>query len=312
MGMRLLRLVIVVPLLILLWGYSNALGLTGVFTRALDLPRADWWTLPGVERIVELKDGSPEQQDQLITEVWTVAEPFRDALSDENRARARTALDDMLDGFGADAGAIDFKQPDIGAASPYDYGSKSDYRDALAVLTALPAKGRAPLTGYDRDQFGAPWDDDAGNFSWTGNGCDTRNDLLRRDLTGERADGCKVLSGDLADPYTGTDIYFVYGDGNLVDAEHVVALGNSWVTGSSGWTEAKRAALANDPLNLLAVDAGANRQKGDADAATWLPPNKPFRCAYVSRQIAVKAKYGLWVTPAEKDAMRRVLRGCVN
>lgn len=66
----------------------------------------------------------------------------------------------------------------------------------------------------------------------------------------------------------------------------------------------------NDPLNLIAVDASANRRKGDGDAATWLPPNKAYRCAYVAHQVAVKKAYGLWVTEAEKGAMKRVLGGC--
>lgn len=66
----------------------------------------------------------------------------------------------------------------------------------------------------------------------------------------------------------------------------------------------------NDPLNLLAVDSSANRRKGDGDTATWLPPSKAYRCPYVARQVAVKKKYGVWVTAAERDAMRRVLKGC--
>jgi hypothetical protein len=119
-----------------------------------------------------------------------------------------------------------------------------------------------------------------------------------------------VLSGTLADPYTGRTIPFERGDGTSVDIDHVVALGNAWATGAGRWSPAERAAFANDPLNLLPVDAGANRQKGDADAATWLPPAKSFRCRYVARQVAVKAKYGLRVTAAEASAMRRVLTGC--
>ncbi|HEY1712061.1 MAG TPA: HNH endonuclease family protein, partial [Solirubrobacteraceae bacterium] len=71
-----------------------------------------------------------------------------------------------------------------------------------------------------------------------------------------------------------------------------------------------REAFANDPLELLAVDARANRAKGDGDAATWLPANKAFRCSYVARQVAVKTKYRLWITQAEKDAISRVLATC--
>jgi Excalibur calcium-binding domain/Protein of unknown function (DUF1524) len=89
-----------------------------------------------------------------------------------------------------------------------------------------------------------------------------------------------------------------------------VALGDAWQTGAQGWTTATRTALANDPRNLLAVDGPLNEQKGDGDAATWLPPNKAYRCAYVARQVAVKVAYGLWMTQAEKDASATVLASC--
>ena len=90
----------------------------------------------------------------------------------------------------------------------------------------------------------------------------------------------------------------------------MVALGNAWVSGAAGWNDPQRLLFANDPLNLLAVSASANRQKGDGDAATWLPSFSPYRCLYVARQVAVKAKYALSVTPAEKQAMQRVLATC--
>jgi hypothetical protein len=179
---------------------------------------------------------------------------------------------------------------------------------ALDVLAGLPVKGRAPTTGYDRDQFGPQWAD------VDRNGCDTRNDVLARDLTAEAfkpgTQDCVVVSGDLVDPYTGTTIAFVKGDGSSVDIDHVVALSNGWQTGAFAWDGTRRTAFANDPLNLLAVDYSANRQKGDGDAATWLPAARGYRCAYVARQVAVKAAYGLWVTAAERDAMTRVLEGC--
>ena len=176
------------------------------------------------------------------------------------------------------------------------------------LLATLEVKGRAPMTGYDRDRFGQAW------LDADRNGCDTRNDVLAKYLTdkvfkpGTR--DCVVTSGTLDDPYTGTLIDFVYGDGTLVDIDHVVALGNAWATGAFRWDIKKRAALANDPMNLLPVDASANRQKGDGDAATWLPSNKSFRCAYVARQVSVKSKYGLWVTPAEDAAIERILASC--
>jgi Protein of unknown function (DUF1524)/Protein of unknown function (DUF3761) len=177
---------------------------------------------------------------------------------------------------------------------------------ALVAVARLTVKGRAPKTGYTRDQFGQAW------FDTDKNGCDTRNDILRRDLKSRQMqNACKVLAGTLApDPYTGTSIRFVYGGASEVDIDHVVALSDAWQKGAATWPAGKRLALANDPLNLLAVDSSTNRSKGDGDTATWLPPYKAFRCTYVARQVAVKGKYGLWVTSAERDAMTRVLATC--
>lgn len=180
---------------------------------------------------------------------------------------------------------------------------------ALQHLEALSVKGKAPMTGYDRSQFGPAWKD------VDRNGCDTRNDILRRDLKGVSfkpgTRGCVVASGTLDDPYTGKQIAFVRGpQSSKVQIDHVVALGNVWVSGGQKLSQDQKAAIANDPLNLLAVDGPANMQKSDKDASGWLPKNKGFRCSYVARQIAVKGKYGLSVTPAEKQAMVRVLGSC--
>ncbi len=181
---------------------------------------------------------------------------------------------------------------------------------ALATLMELPVKGRAPLIGYRRVAFGPAWHDSDRN------GCDTRNDILRRDLVAlvltAGTNGCVVLRGTLHDPYTGRTIGFVRGHGTsaAVQIDHVVALGDAWQKGAQRLTVAQRTALANDPLNLLAVDGPINEAKGDGDAATWLPPRTAYRCAYVARQVAVKAAYRLWVTSAERDAIRRVLARC--
>ncbi|MFD7572409.1 HNH endonuclease family protein [Streptomyces sp. NPDC059810] len=177
---------------------------------------------------------------------------------------------------------------------------------ALAAVETLAVKGRAPKTGYEREKFGRAWAD------VDGNGCGTRDDILKRDLAGVRfTDGrCKVASGTLTDdPYTGTTVRFVRGR-SKVDIDHVVALSDAWQKGAGKWDGETRRRFANDPLNLLAVDAATNRRKSDGDAATWLPPNKAYRCTYVARQIAVKKKYGVWVTAGERDAMKRVLAGC--
>jgi hypothetical protein len=177
---------------------------------------------------------------------------------------------------------------------------------ATAIIETLAVKGRAAKTGYDRSSFSHWRDPDR-------NGCDARNDTLRRDLTNlvikSDSNGCKVLGGVLADPYSGKNIDFVFG-ASLVDIDHVVALSNAWQTGAFQFTSEIRLQFANDPLNLLAVSASLNRQKGDGDAATWLPPTKSYRCQYVARQIAVKKKYGLWITKPEKVAMSTLLAKC--
>jgi hypothetical protein len=180
--------------------------------------------------------------------------------------------------------------------------------DALTVLNNLEVKGRAPKTGYARSQF-PHWSDPDRN------GCDARNDILKRDLTNitfkEGTRDCKVIAGQLLDPFSGKVITFS-ADKVVVDIDHVVALSNAWQTGAAYFDKNKRSQIANDPLNLLAVDAKLNRKKGDGDAATWLPPYKAFRCEYVARQVAVKAKYGLWVTQPEKAAIGKILSTCVG
>ncbi|WP_346768962.1 HNH endonuclease family protein [Crystallibacter degradans] len=180
---------------------------------------------------------------------------------------------------------------------------------ALALLETLPIKGRAPKTGYDRDEFGQAWAD------VDRNGCDTRNDILARDLGSpsfRSNESCRVISGVLQDPYSGRTVEFTRGQetSGLVPVDHVVALSDAWQKGAQQLTLEQRTLLANDPLNLLATTQRMNSQKSDGDAATWLPQNKSFRCAYVSRQISVKAAYSLWVTMAEHDAMERILADC--
>ena len=176
---------------------------------------------------------------------------------------------------------------------------------ALDKLSLLSIKGRAPKTDYTRSQFGDGWA--------TIGGCDTRNIILNRDLQNVTTDkACNVVRGVLSDPYTGKTIQFNRGADTSasVQIDHVVALSDAWQKGAQQLTRPTRIALANDPLELLAVDGRANQQKLDGDAATWLPPNKAFRCQYVARQIAVKLKYNLWLTQAEHDAMSGILTSC--
>ena len=180
----------------------------------------------------------------------------------------------------------------------------------LSIIEAQVTKGRAAKTGYTRAQFGQTWAD------VDRNGCDTRNDILKRDLTAEvfkeKTRECVVLSGTLIDPFSGETINFVRGNTSSMEVQidHVVALSNAWQTGAFKLSIKERTAFANDPMNLLAVKGRLNSQKGDGDAATWLPPLKSYRCDYVSRQIAVKIKYKLWFTAPEKEAMVRILKSC--
>lgn len=179
-------------------------------------------------------------------------------------------------------------------------------RLAEEVLAELSVKGRAAKTGYKRTQFSDGWASIGG--------CDVRNLILQRDMQEIVLidENCKVKSGILEDPYTGKTINFSRGEqtSDDVQIDHVVALSDAWQKGAQLLDSAARYRLANDPLNLLAVDGDTNQKKGDSDAASWLPPNKNYRCRYIARQIAVKKKYSLWITEAEKDAMGRILSGC--
>lgn len=194
----------------------------------------------------------------------------------------------------------------------------------LVVSPDLLAKARADLAriaigddlaqaGYSRAQFGPAWTDGC-TTSGCGNGCDTRNDILARDLSEIvlKSQGCAVLSGTLHDPYTGKVIAFVRGvsTSNAVQIDHIVPLGEAWRTGAQTLPFALRVNLANDPLNLVAVDGPTNGAKSDDDAAQWLPPQTNARCAYVVHQIEVKFTYQLWMSGPEHDAIANVLAGC--
>ena len=200
----------------------------------------------------------------------------------------------------APAGSSDTAQVLAGAAG----------QTALVALAQLSVNDDPSTAGYDRDAFGyRAYDTDR-------NGCDTRNDILRRDLTDvtlkDGTHGCVVLSGTLADPYSGTRIAFTRGTAtsNDVQIDHVVALGDAWRSGAAAWTDDERHQLGNDPLNLRAVSGPLNTQKGDKAADAWLPPNTAYRCGYVAQQIGVKLTYTLTVTTSERDAMAAVLSSC--
>ena len=216
----------------------------------------------------------------------------------------------LLTGCSAVLDQVGVVAPGLATGAGVEASGAKASGDAAAALGKLAVKGRAPKTGYSRDQFGVAWAD------VDHNGCDTRDDVLKRDMTKETfkpgTHDCVVLTGALADPYTAKTIAFTRGNGTseAVQIDHMVALSDAWQKGAQQLDAATRQNLANDPLNLMAVDGPTNQAKGDSDAATWLPPNKAFRCRYVARQVAVKSKYHLYVTKAEHDAITGVLGGC--
>lgn len=179
-------------------------------------------------------------------------------------------------------------------------------RKATEVLEFLEVKGRAPKTGYSREEFYNGWP--------SVDGCSLRQRILKREF-GDTAvlDGCNVIAGEFDEPYTGEHMKFSSREEvSKLQIDHVVALSDAWQKGAQYMDKSVRYEIATDPLNLLAVDGSANMQKSDGDAATWLPSNKKFRCQYVARQVSVKYKYSLWVTSAEKEAISRVLQNCPN
>ena len=194
---------------------------------------------------------------------------------------------------GADYAAIAVTEPDANAPLAVD------------ILERLEVKGRAPKTGYTREEFYNGWPNV--------DGCSLRQRIIRREF-GDSAvlEECNVVAGEFDEPYTGEHLKFSERKqiSNGIQIDHVVALSDAWQKGAQNLSVDERYAVATDPLNLLAVDAAANKKKSDGDAATWLPPNKKFRCQYVARQVSVKYKYKLWVTEAEKNAILKVLENC--
>ena len=201
------------------------------------------------------------------------------------------------------------RQPEAGPSSV----STPTYDAVRRQLEELPVKGWDRVQDFNRARFGEPWSDDV-NVEFGHNGCNTRDDILRRDLVDlqVRPGTCFAQRGILHDPYTGAAIVFVRGPDTspAVQIDHVVSLSDAWYKGARTWDDQRRRDFANDPRNLLAVAGQANFDKAFRDAASWLPPNVAFRCAFVGRLVEVKTDYRLWVSGREKDAMRRVLRDC--
>ncbi|MCS0637853.1 HNH endonuclease family protein [Streptomyces sp. LP05-1] len=232
---------------------------------------------------------------------------------------AATALLAGCEGLPADqpSGGSGAAAPDGRSARPLDNAdgtkpglaalvSAADRAEGRRLVERLTTKGRGPKTGYERDKFGHAWLDTADGVPLARNGCDTRNDVLRRDgrqPAFRKGSDCVVVSMTLHDPYTGKDIAWKKAEAARVQIDHVVPLSYSWQLGAAHWPEAKRRQLANDPLNLLPVDGPTNGRKSDSGPAAWLPPDKTIRCAYATRFAQVALKYRLPVTAPDKQTM---------
>lgn len=178
-----------------------------------------------------------------------------------------------------------------------------DTTSTTTVLASLPVKGKAPMAGYSRAQFGP---------TWTGTDATMRNDVLARDMSDETfkpgTHNCVVLTGTRTTRTRQDDrVPARAGHQRRLADRPLVSLGDAWATGAQQLTAAERERLANGPSNPLAVDGPTNQGKGDNDASGWLPPNKAFRCDYVSRQVALKKRYGCYPVGAVELSLRN---GC--
>lgn len=188
---------------------------------------------------------------------------------------------------------------------------------AAQVLQGIPQiPSRISHGDYRRAAFGDTWTDDQ-DAPGGHNGCDTRNDILERDLVDKTytpISRCPhaVATGTLHDPYTGTDIAFIRGSqtGAAVQIDHIVPLAYAWDMGARGWTDQLRARFANDPANLLAVEGDTNQSKGDKSPALWMPPNSAFDCQYAARFVDVLSAYSLPIDAQSATALATVLRTC--
>lgn len=179
----------------------------------------------------------------------------------------------------------------------------------VATLATLVDRDRDPV-GYQRAAFGPAWVDADRN------GCDTRNDVLARDLTAVTfkagTHDCVVATGVLErDPYTGQRVVFTRGARSAdVQIDHVVSLADAWRSGANTWAPELRSAYANNPAVLLAVAGPVNESKSDKAADEWHPSAPGAACAYATRVVSIKAVWHLSVTAPERAALEADLRSC--
>ncbi|MFF5108546.1 HNH endonuclease family protein [Streptosporangium sp. NPDC000509] len=184
--------------------------------------------------------------------------------------------------------------------------SAGDRGAAVRLIGRLKVRPMGSKAGYSRARFGENWADTAKGVPYARNGCRTRDDLLARDgedVRYRRGSDCVVVSMKLRDPYTGRIVRWTKKRSDEIQVDHVVPLSYGWRMGASRWPMSKRKRIANDPLNLIPVYGAANEAKGGSGPASWLPPVRGVRCAYVVRFAQVAVKYDLPVTRADKKVM---------
>ncbi|MEU0494257.1 HNH endonuclease family protein [Mycobacterium sp. NPDC006124] len=186
--------------------------------------------------------------------------------------------------------------------------------DVLAGIASTPT--RVHGNDYRRAAFGEAWTDDT-SAPGGHNGCDTRNDILDRDLVDKTFTAISrcptaVATGTLYDPYTNETIPFTRGNqvGAAVQIDHIVPLALAWDLGARNWTDDMRRRFANDPANLLAVQGKANQDKGDSEPADWMPPNHAFWCQYAVQFAAVLRGYALPVDDRSAVVLREAASTC--
>ena len=226
------------------------------------------------------------------------------SVSDPTTLRGSAPASAVSNAPGSRVGAATVEAPDDGAADRLVVLPAVGRPAARAVIARLTVRGRGPKTGYARAMFGAVWSDAAPGVLWSGNGCSTRDDVLARDVDQvSKRDRCVVIAGRYVDPYSGKEVVFTKATAQNSPIDHVVPLAFAWQMGAAQWPAQKRLQFANDPLNLVTTTGSANTAKSDSDPASYLPPNKAIRCAYVERFALVALKFSVPVTAADKTVM---------
>ena len=183
-------------------------------------------------------------------------------------------------------------------AAPTGIPSKAT---AQTYLNSLTVAAEANAGTYDRDLF-PHWITISG-------ACNTRETVLKRDGTNVATDSsCAATSGSWYSPYDGA----TWTAASDLDIDHMVPLGQAWISGAKSWTRERREQFANDLVRpqLRAVTDNLNVQKSDKAPDAWKPPLVSYWCAYATDWIVVKHYYGLTITQAEKTALTDMLRRC--